>query len=86
MLLWDWNTRNVFLGDLSDNHDILAMKLYELDLPENVVADTEDRSKINPSSSFFEPPRDHAEDPKPSSMSGLKVINGTFPVIWFEQA
>jgi len=54
------------------------MKLYELDLPENVVADTEDRSKINPSSSFFEPPRDHAEDPKPSSMSGLKVNNATF--------
>ena len=55
------------------------MKLYELDLPENVVADTEDRSKINPSSSFFEPPRDHAEDPKPSSMSGLKVNNKIFP-------
>ncbi len=54
------------------------MKLYELDLPENVVADTEDGSKINPSSSFFEPPRDHAEDPKPSSMSGLKVNNATF--------
>ena len=25
-----------FLGDLSDAHDILTMKLYELDLPETV--------------------------------------------------
>lgn len=48
------------------------MKLYELDQPE--TADTEDRSKIEPSSSHFEPPRDHVEDPKPSSMSGVKLF------------
>lgn len=24
-------------GDLSDNHDILAVKLYELDLPDEVI-------------------------------------------------
>jgi mannose-binding lectin 2 len=50
------------------------MKLYELDLPETAQADTEDRARIEPSSSNFEPPRDHVEDPKPSSMSGVKMF------------
>ena len=61
-----------FPGDLSDSHDIVTMKLYELDQPE--TADTEDRSKIEPSSSHFESPRDHVDDPKPSSMSGVKLF------------
>lgn len=59
-------------GELSDAHDIIAMKLYELDVPES--AKNQDRSHIAPSSSYFEPARDHVDDPKPSSMSGVKMF------------
>nr|CAG4651043.1 EOG090X07L3 [Simocephalus serrulatus] len=58
-------------GDLSDNHDIIAVKLYELDSPEDAV---EDRSNIEPAAQSFEPPRDHVDDPKPSSMGGVKLF------------
>lgn len=34
----------------------------------------EDRSKISPSATFFDSPRDHIEDPKPSSLSGIKIF------------
>ncbi|EFA10355.1 vesicular integral-membrane protein VIP36 [Tribolium castaneum] len=60
-------------GDLSDNHDIMSVRLFELDMPDDPQAD-EDRSNIVPSATFFEPPRDHVEDPKPSSLSGFKVF------------
>lgn len=59
-------------GDLSDQHDIISMKLYELDAPEG--SDSEDRGQIQPSSEFFTSPRDHVDDPKPSSMSGIKLF------------
>ena len=42
-------------GDLSDAHDIISTKLFELEAPEG--ASNEDRSKLAPKSSFFEPPR-----------------------------
>uniref|UniRef100_A0A090XAQ2 Putative lectin vip36 involved in the transport of glyco carrying high mannose-type glycans n=1 Tax=Ixodes ricinus TaxID=34613 RepID=A0A090XAQ2_IXORI len=60
-------------GDLSDNHDIISMKLFEIDLPNEKQRDTEDRSKIVPSASYFAPPRDHIEDPPPA-MSGTKLF------------
>lgn len=59
-------------GDLSDNHDIHSIRFYELDLPEDV--NTEDRSQISPSATYFEPPRDHVDDPKPSSLGGFKLF------------
>lgn len=69
----DWINSSFISGELSDAHDIVAMKLYQLDDP--VDADpAEDRSKLSPSSSFFEPPRDHVDDPKPSAMSGIKMF------------
>lgn len=79
-------------GDLSDNHDIISVRLFELDLPEDVSffihclcnlsasfkcfqpRSKEDRSQIIPSATYFEPPRDHVEDPKPSSLSGVKIF------------
>jgi len=61
-------------GDLSDNHDIIAVKMYELDLA-NDVDPTEDRSSIIPSASVFEPPRDHVDDPKP-------VTGGFWLFLW----
>ncbi len=57
-------------GDLSDNHDIVSIKTYELEAPVN---QNEDRSKIVPSASFFAPPRDHTPDPPPA-MSGFKLF------------
>ncbi|XP_075232076.1 vesicular integral-membrane protein VIP36 [Lycorma delicatula] len=59
-------------GDLSDNHDIMSIRLYELDMPGD-VKDDEDRTNIIPSASFYEPPRERIEDPKPS-MSGVKTF------------
>ncbi|UYV62757.1 LMAN2, partial [Cordylochernes scorpioides] len=61
-------------GDLTDNHDIISMKLYELEVDTNEDKETaEDRSKIDPSAKFFAPPRDHIEDPPPP-MSGTKIF------------
>ncbi|KPI93706.1 Vesicular integral-membrane protein VIP36 [Papilio xuthus] len=57
-------------GDLSDNHDIISIKMYELDLLESQNKD-EDRSKIIPSAASFEAPRDRVDDTKPA-MSGVK--------------
>nr|CAG4651889.1 EOG090X07L3 [Triops cancriformis] len=58
-------------GDLSDNHDVVAIKMYDLTSPDDPV---EDRSNIEPSAALFEPPRDHVEDPKPSSLGGIKLF------------
>lgn len=60
-------------GDLSDNHDILSIRLFELDLPDD-PKDEEDRSNILPSAAFFESPREHVDDPKQSAMSGIKLF------------
>ena len=51
----------------------MSMKLYELDGPEGGDTDDE-RARIQPSSAYFESPRDHVDDPKPSSMSGVKLF------------
>nr|CAH7722025.1 unnamed protein product [Callosobruchus chinensis] len=61
-------------GDLSDSHDIMSVRLFELDLPDDQPETDEDRSNIIPSAVFFEPPRDHVDDPKPSSLSGIKIF------------
>ncbi|KAI5645621.1 legume-like lectin family domain-containing protein [Phthorimaea operculella] len=59
-------------GDLSDNHDIIAIKFFELDLLETQNKD-EDRSHIIPSAASFEAPRERTEDEKPA-MSGIKTF------------
>lgn len=60
-------------GDLSDNHDILSFRLYELDTQVD-PNDIHDRSSIVPSATYFDSPREHIDDPKPSAMSGLKIF------------
>lgn len=60
-------------GELSDTHDVIGIKLYELELTSDDL-DTEDRSNIVPSASFFAPPRDHVDDPPHEPMSGLKLF------------
>lgn len=60
-------------GDLSDNHDIISIRTYELDTPEGVSKD--ERADIEPMAEYFAAPRDHKEDdPAPSSMSGVKLF------------
>ena len=58
-------------GELSDNHDLISVKTFELEVPTESVA--QDRSHIVPSASFFAPPRDHVDDPPPP-MSGFKLF------------
>uniref|UniRef100_A0A182Q5B6 L-type lectin-like domain-containing protein n=1 Tax=Anopheles farauti TaxID=69004 RepID=A0A182Q5B6_9DIPT len=57
-------------GDLSDNHDIISMKFYELEAPSLLA---EDRRQIVPSAATFEAPREHKDDPKPG-MSNVKIF------------
>jgi len=63
-------------GDLTDNHEIYSVRMYDLDAPEPLSGGEGevDRSKVMPSASFFEAPRDHVEDPKPSLMGGFKKL------------
>jgi len=56
-------------GDLSDNHDVISLKTYELDTPEGVSKD--ERSDILPQADYVSAPRDHKDDPPPA-MSGVK--------------
>ncbi|XP_036323861.1 vesicular integral-membrane protein VIP36 isoform X1 [Rhagoletis pomonella] len=59
-------------GDLSDSHDILGIKFYDLDInvtPEEISA----RSTIVPRAKTYEPPREHKDDPKPG-MSNIKIF------------
>lgn len=59
-------------GDLSDAHDLISMKLYDISTPDDDIL--QDRANVMPSASFFEPPRDHVDDPKPSELSTWKKI------------
>ncbi|XP_077992634.1 vesicular integral-membrane protein VIP36-like [Glandiceps talaboti] len=50
-------------GQLADNHDIISMKLYELEVSSAQKDGEVDYSKISPGADFFAPPRDHIDDP-----------------------
>lgn len=56
-------------GDLSDAHEINSIKFYELEH----VSDGIDRTKIIPSATKFEAPRERHEDPKPGA-SNVKIF------------
>jgi mannose-binding lectin 2 len=58
-------------GELSDNHDVISIKTFELDAPVGEV--WVDRSQIIPSALTSAPHRDHVDDPAPRS-SGLKIF------------
>lgn len=57
-------------GDLSDAHDIISIKTYELDTAPGVSKD--ERPDVEVSAAMAEQPRVHHEDPEPASMSGIK--------------
>lgn len=54
-------------GDLADNHDIVSMKLYDIEVEQ--PSEDIDYDKIEPEADFFAPPRDHVDDPKGGFMS-----------------
>lgn len=57
-------------GDLSDNHDLISVKTYELDTAPGVSKD--ERPGILPEATIFEEERTHKDDPAPAAMSGIK--------------
>uniref|UniRef100_A0A914Y3U1 L-type lectin-like domain-containing protein n=1 Tax=Panagrolaimus superbus TaxID=310955 RepID=A0A914Y3U1_9BILA len=63
-------------GDLSDNHDILGVKLFEQEYARVEREGEGDRQQIEPQADFVATPRDHAEDPRPSKLGyiGLFVL------------
>uniref|UniRef100_A0A0K0FWU8 L-type lectin-like domain-containing protein n=1 Tax=Strongyloides venezuelensis TaxID=75913 RepID=A0A0K0FWU8_STRVS len=61
-------------GDLSDNHDIISIKVFEQEF-QRVEKETEVLSdKIEPRADIFTAPRDHVKDPKPSKLGWFGTI------------
>ncbi|XP_074640838.1 vesicular integral-membrane protein VIP36-like [Tubulanus polymorphus] len=56
-------------GELADNHDIVSVKFYELDITHK-KDDTTDYSKIIPEAAKAAAPRVHSDDPEPGFFSG----------------
>jgi len=55
-------------GDLADNHDIISIKVYDVDIPqeeEGTQGVELDWSTVMPFAKSMEPPRAHVEDNKP---------------------
>lgn len=65
-------------GDLSDNHDIITIKVYDLD--EGKTPD-DDLREVVPSASVFAAPRDHVDDPKLSRLTGWKYVGVVLLVV-----
>uniref|UniRef100_A0A8C6EK84 Lectin, mannose binding 2 n=2 Tax=Microcebus murinus TaxID=30608 RepID=A0A8C6EK84_MICMU len=57
-------------GDLSDNHDIISMKLFQLMVEHTPDEDSIDWTKIEPSVSFLKSPKDNVDDPTGNFRSG----------------
>ncbi|KAJ8946905.1 hypothetical protein NQ318_008261 [Aromia moschata] len=53
-------------GDLSDNHDIMSIRLFELDLPDDI--------EHRPISDVLRTAKRSRGRPKPSSLSGIKIF------------
>ncbi|PAA64536.1 hypothetical protein BOX15_Mlig011218g1 [Macrostomum lignano] len=64
-------------GDLSDNHDLLSIKIYEVDYPKRSsdIRDlTTDYRNIEPSAEASEPEREHVDQPVPSRWNGFRIF------------
>ncbi|TRY88698.1 hypothetical protein DNTS_006270 [Danionella cerebrum] len=65
-------------GDLSDNHDILSMKMYQLMVEHTPEEDNQDWTKIEPSVSLLKSPKDNIDDPtgnfRSTPLTGWKVF------------
>ncbi|XP_007555099.1 vesicular integral-membrane protein VIP36 isoform X2 [Poecilia formosa] len=65
-------------GDLSDNHDVISMKLYQLMVDHSPEEENLDWTKIEPSVSLFKSPKDNIDDPtgnfRGTPLTGWKVF------------
>ena len=61
-------------GELSDAHDLIGLRTYELDVPRAEKAGEGDRYGFEPEAAHYAAPRDHVNDPRPSRLGGI----GTF--------
>uniref|UniRef100_A0A8K9XFG8 Lectin, mannose-binding 2 n=1 Tax=Oncorhynchus mykiss TaxID=8022 RepID=A0A8K9XFG8_ONCMY len=65
-------------GDLSDNHDIISMKMYQLMVEHAPDEDSLDWTKIEPSVSLLKSPKDNIDDPtgnfRSTPLTGWKVF------------
>ncbi|KAM8733541.1 vesicular integral-membrane protein VIP36 isoform 2-T2 [Acanthopagrus schlegelii] len=65
-------------GDLSDNHDIISMKLYQLMVEHTPEEENLDWTKIEPSVSLLKSPKDNIDDPtgnfRSTPLTGWKVF------------
>ncbi|XP_069507642.1 vesicular integral-membrane protein VIP36 [Ambystoma mexicanum] len=57
-------------GDLSDNHDIISMKLFQLMVEHPPEDENVDWTKIEPSVSLLKSPKDNVDDPTGNFRSG----------------
>ncbi|XP_028909277.1 vesicular integral-membrane protein VIP36 [Ornithorhynchus anatinus] len=57
-------------GDLSDNHDIISLKLFQLMVEHSPDEENIDWTKIEPSVSFLKSPKDNVDDPTGNFRSG----------------
>ncbi|XP_044882897.1 transmembrane emp24 domain-containing protein 9-like [Mauremys mutica] len=57
-------------GDLSDNHDIISMKLFQLMVEHPPEKENIDWTKIEPSVSLLKSPKDNVDDPTGNFRSG----------------
>ncbi|KAI6215911.1 L-type lectin-like domain-containing protein [Aphelenchoides besseyi] len=56
-------------GDLSDNHDIISVKVYEIEYARAVNPMEINPGQILPNAEFQAAPRDHSSNPQPSKLS-----------------
>ncbi|XP_069566162.1 vesicular integral-membrane protein VIP36 isoform X1 [Brachyistius frenatus] len=65
-------------GDLSDNHDIISMKLYQLMVEHTPEEENLDWTKIEPSVNLLKSPKDNIDDPtgnfRGTPLTGWKVF------------
>uniref|UniRef100_A0A914ZL46 L-type lectin-like domain-containing protein n=1 Tax=Parascaris univalens TaxID=6257 RepID=A0A914ZL46_PARUN len=58
-------------GDLTDNHDIVSVKMFEQEFAHVEKEGELNRQDIEPAADFAASPRDHVEDPRPSKLGWL---------------
>jgi mannose-binding lectin 2 len=56
-------------GDLSDNHDVVGVKMYEIEYARAASQNDLLGAQILPNADIQTAPRDHSTDPKPSNLS-----------------
>lgn len=57
-------------GDLSDNHDIISIKLFQLTVERTPEEESIDWTKIEPGVNFLKSPKDNVDDPTGNFRSG----------------